>query len=163
MRRCFLKPSILLPRSLFDALVDQRTLRQPRETGGFLLGVRRGPHLEITHHTAQGWSDIATRSSFERRGAHHQRDAEAIWRRTVGEVGLIGDWHTHPVGSAEPSETDRRAWRQLLARQQLTGVGMILSPAEVRMFWLRRGLASVQVTEAPLQFDEDDDLVFTCP
>ncbi len=31
------------------------------------------------------------------------------------------------------------------------------------MFWLRRGLASVQVTEAPLQFDEDDDLVFTCP
>lgn len=91
MRRCFLKPSILLPRSLFDALVEQRTLRQPRETGGFLLGVRRGPHLEITHHTAQGWSDIATRSSFERRGAHHQRDAEAIWRRTVGEVGLIGD------------------------------------------------------------------------
>ena len=41
MRRCFLKPSILLPRSLFDALVEQRTLRQPRETGGFLYLVTK--------------------------------------------------------------------------------------------------------------------------
>ena len=38
-------------------------------------------------------------------------------RRTRGLARYIGTWHSHPVGVAEPSETDHEAVRKLLGRE----------------------------------------------
>ena len=51
---------LLLPKWILSTIHTQREQHLPRETGGFLIGERRGPHIEITDLTQQGNGDVAT-------------------------------------------------------------------------------------------------------
>lgn len=151
---------VVLPRSLSKRLIDERAQRMPLETGGFLLGLRRGDDMEVTDVTSQGMGDRATRYSFERRGAHHQRSATQAWNDGGGLVGLIGDWHSHPSGGGEASETDYHAWGKLLKSIRKPGVGVIASPAGLSIYRLEQLRRRVFATEMVLIEESDTDLVF---
>src|SRR5438034_602096 len=43
-----------------------------------------------------------------RDGLHASREVGAV---IAPPAARVGSWHTHPLGGAEPSETDRAAWR----------------------------------------------------
>jgi integrative and conjugative element protein (TIGR02256 family) len=111
---------LLLPKWIMTAVHRQREEHLPRETGGFLIGERRGPHIQVTGLTHQGRGDIATRTSFEHRDAIHR-----AWRRSDGMQSLVGDWHSHPCGSADASSTDKSAWRTLARTSNRPIVGLI--------------------------------------
>ena len=131
--------AVILPKRVLATLQAQRAARLPWETGGFLLGMRRGRHIEITHATVQGPEDEATRFSFERLDRVHQDRAVAIWKEAGGTVGLVGDWHTHPFGSPIPSGTDRAAWRVLAASVGHSAVGIILAEGDPGVFLAPKG------------------------
>lgn len=131
--------AVILPKRVLATLQSQRAERLPRETGGFLLGMRRGNYIEITDVTVQGREDEATKFSFERRDRAHRDRAVAVWEAAGGTVGLVGDWHTHPFGPPVPSSTDRAAWRVLAASVGHIAVGIILAEGEPGVFLAPKG------------------------
>lgn len=116
---------LLLPKWIITTVHRQREEHLPRETGGFLIGERRGPHVQVTGLTRQGRGDIATRTSFERNCPSHRDAIHRAWRLSDGMQSLVGDWHSHPYGSADASSTDMSAWRTLARTSRRPIIGLI--------------------------------------
>ena len=83
------------------------------EQGGLLLGYRKGGALEIVSLTRPSAWDRASPFMFERSARSHRIRALREWARSWGRVDWIGEWHTHPGGSANPSLIDRKTWVRL--------------------------------------------------
>lgn len=153
--------AILMPRSVVENLSTERQRHLPDETGGFLIGLRRGKHIEVTDATYQGPTDRATRYSFERLDPGHERKAAAAWEGRDGLASIIGDWHSHPVGYAEPSGTDRHAWRVLAASVKAPVIGIIMAdrgpPGVFLTGWTRPLL---HLRQCVLIEETADELVF---
>lgn len=90
----------------------QHNLKQP-EAGGVLLGRRRGQHLEVVHATQPYPTDIRKRTKFVRESAGHAEEALAMWMASDGEIGYLGEWHSHPEPDPSPSAVDLREWEKL--------------------------------------------------
>jgi len=129
-----LSGGVLVPLSLIADLEVARAARLPLETGGYLIGRRRGVHLEILSATYQGAHDIATRTSFDRADRAHTAQAVAAWRADDGLSDVVGDWHSHPTGAASPSGTDLRAWRQLAHAKCAPVAGLILGDGALSVY-----------------------------
>jgi integrative and conjugative element protein (TIGR02256 family) len=143
-----------------EQLLAERLAHLPRETGGFLVGRRRGAHIEVTRATLQAPDDVATRASFERVDASHTTLAVDAWNQDAGLSGLVGDWHSHPIGGARPSGMDERAWRKLVAAERAPVVGLILGDGEVAVYLARLKWTRLTVTRCDLMEETDQDLVF---
>lgn len=155
------RQAVIFPREVLTRLWIARSSKLPRETGGFLIGMRREPHIEITGSTLEGVSDRSTPFSFERIDEHHGRAVDAAWRAGNERVTMVGDWHSHPYGDGRPSNTDRKAWRSLCANSAADCVGLILGGTAIpRLFLVRNKGLFGQVKECRLVADEGEDLVF---
>lgn len=88
------------------------------DSGGILLGSVRGRHLEITGLTMPEATDERTVMSFVRQDHAHQAAADFGWRHSMGDVGFMGEWHTHPSGPQVPSMIDRGSWALLAAQSE---------------------------------------------
>jgi integrative and conjugative element protein (TIGR02256 family) len=97
------------------ATLERYRQRAPdaHEAGGILLGHRRGAHLHITEATEPTEHDIRTRTRFVRSPKGHQDVALARWGASDGTVDYLGEWHTHPELSPEPSSIDRKEWQAI--------------------------------------------------
>lgn len=82
------------------------------EAGGILLGRRRGRHLEITDATRPFPTDSRTRTAFIREPDGHQEEAARRWQFSRGQVGYVGEWHTHPERKPTPSSIDVAQWHK---------------------------------------------------
>ena len=58
--------------------------------------------------------DRATRHSFHRSRAPHQRAIDEAWTRSQGSCVYLGEWHTHPEPDPHPSTIDLDDWRRRL-------------------------------------------------
>lgn len=87
--------------------------RRPWEIGGWLLGywTEQRSAVFVTHATppAHRGTPWGVRIS----GNGHRERFDEAWQATGGLVTFLGDWHTHPRGSTDPSLCDARAARQL--------------------------------------------------
>jgi integrative and conjugative element protein (TIGR02256 family) len=135
-------PYVLLAKTVVDQVRRERLDRLPKETGGFLIGLRRGPHIEITDLTHQGPEDYSSHTSFERRDPKHRKKILASWRASDSTKSIVGDWHSHPYGAPEPSATDRKAWKILAQVVDRPVIGLIESGSSMPGVFLavRRGL-----------------------
>jgi integrative and conjugative element protein (TIGR02256 family) len=115
----------------------QRSFTSP-EAGGILLGYRRGFHLHLVHATEPGKKDRMTRTSFRREDGSHAAHALALWRRTDHEIDYLGEWHTHPETSPQPSTIDRCAWQEILRKRAETFVFLIMGTEST--FWAGCGI-----------------------
>ncbi|BBU30278.1 hypothetical protein BTHE68_40120 [Burkholderia sp. THE68] len=88
------------------------------ETGGILLGFRRGPHLHVTYATSPQPEDRQSRFSFFRAERHHQRLATGYWANTQQTGDYLGEWHTHPEPHPSPSGIDVTAWKKASNRRK---------------------------------------------
>lgn len=135
-----MKRTVVLPCGLIEDLQRQRRECLPRETGGFLLGLRRGPHLDVTRATRQVEGDVALPYSFHRTGIGHGATAVAQWEASDGYVTIVGDWHSHPYGPPDPSGTDRTAWRDLSRSVRGPVVGIIIADGQPGIYFIQDGL-----------------------
>lgn len=135
-------PYVLLSKKVADEIRLARQVRLPKETGGFLIGLRRGPHIEITDLTHQGTGDYASHTSFERRDPRYRKKILASWRASGSTESLVGDWHSHPYGAPEPSATDRKAWKTLAQAVGRPVIGVIEAASSTPGVFLavRRGV-----------------------
>lgn len=84
------------------------------ESGGILLGMYRGPHIEITNITTPSKGDDKGRSYFERKCQSHVDSAHEAWINNNHYVTYIGEWHTHPEAVPTPSSIDIQSWKNKL-------------------------------------------------
>jgi integrative and conjugative element protein (TIGR02256 family) len=108
------------------------------ESGGILLGSVRGPHLEITGFTIPAATDERTLISFVRQDRAHQEAADRAWVHSKGEIGFMGEWHTHPSGPPLPSMIDRGSWARLAAQSEHPMCFLLASPQGWRGFHVTR-------------------------
>lgn len=115
----------VITKQLIEQISAERLRHLPTETGGFLVGLRRGLNMEVTDVTTQSQFDVATRSSFYRADPAHRAAILQAWVSSAKTKCLIGDWHTHPNHTTNPSRSDLEAWRALERSCRQPVVGLI--------------------------------------
>lgn len=94
------------------AVVKKEAAQYPgSETGGMLLGYWQEDDVVVT--CASGPGPVAQRGrTWFHPDQEWQTDYLArIYTATCRTITYLGDWHTHPGGSAKPSRTDRKTMR----------------------------------------------------
>lgn len=152
---------ILIPKQLLDRVSAERAAKLPLETGGYLLGRRRGDHIEVTNATFQHSADIATSASFERADPAHAADAVDFWHADRKLCGVVGDWHTHPRGPTHPSGTDREAWKILAKAERAAVLGIVVGEAAIGAYVARYTWGGLKLHPCVLVEDGTTELVFS--
>ncbi len=91
--------------------MDMRKNRLPNETGGILFGVVDIPDKSIhLVEASPSPPDSIEESGGYTRGTQGVADLmESMRQRTRGQLGYVGEWHSHPPRATPlPSRTDLR-------------------------------------------------------
>ena len=112
----------------------QRFFWQP-ESGGILLGRRRGKHLEVLLATEPSSHDKRSTFSFGREAVGHAEVAQQTWLRGERQVDYLGEWHTHPQTVPIPSGIDRAEWCKLVLqrREKTTLLTVVVGTKDLRV------------------------------
>lgn len=84
-----------------------------KESGGILIGEKRGRYWVVTHATTPKSKDIRNRTLFIRQDRKHIEYYERINTQSKGIKTYIGEWHTHPELDPTPSNTDISSWKSI--------------------------------------------------
>lgn len=97
-------------------MMRQGTEVFPLETGGVLLGWRRGDDRIVVDVVGPGRNALHGRTRFL--PDHKWQDGEItrIFHATNGDIDYLGDWHTHPDGHAMMSDEDSRTLARIARR-----------------------------------------------
>lgn len=121
------------------------------ESGGILLGYRRGDHLHIVAATTPQPDDQRMRFRFFRRDLNHQKVALHQWELSGNTMDYVGEWHTHPESEPTPSSLDMSEWKKICCARQASMVFLIAG--WTGSFWLGVGLGKCisQATEVSIE------------
>lgn len=105
------------------------------ESGGILLGRRRGKHLEVLLATEPSPHDKGSTYSFLREAKVHAEVARQAWIRGNRQIDYLGEWHTHPQTAPVPSEIDRAEWSRLVLQcpDKTTLLMVVVGTEELRV------------------------------
>lgn len=93
--------------SAFTAIRTEANRWRVRETGGILVGYWSDNKIAvITHATGPGPDAHHGLSTFEPDSRFSQQQLNSIYMGSEGRLSYVGDWHTHPLGSLVPSDSD---------------------------------------------------------
>lgn len=113
-----------------DALRTMRGYRQMSadapEAGGILLGrfIVKSLDIVIDEVTVPTPADVCRRYFFKRDQSTHQQVVDQRWHDSGGTCHYLGEWHTHPEPSPEPSSYDLLEWERIL-RETMTDSGVL--------------------------------------
>jgi integrative and conjugative element protein (TIGR02256 family) len=108
---------IWLPRKLHDAMRELATRAYPSETGGVLMGFDAGNGLVVTELIGPGPRAIHERHTFTPDYQYQDAEIKRIYTDSRRLHTYLGDWHSHPDGSASLSPKDKRALRVIAAHK----------------------------------------------
>lgn len=132
--RVLIEPEVLARLSIYRQLRP----RDP-ESGGILLGYRRGEHLHVVDATEPHPRDRRSRFGFHRKESYHQSMAVRKWTESGQKMDYLGEWHTHPEQLPTPSSTDIRSWLDITDNKTNPMVFLIIGISNV---WVGVGLGS---------------------
>lgn len=98
---------IRIPKSLLDNIKNRAGRVAPKETGGYLMGCVEEKYKRIyVLHTYVPKNSYNTKSRLRLSTAGWKSEHDKVLDRTSGNLVYIGDWHSHPIGPLEMSDTD---------------------------------------------------------
>lgn len=92
--------------------VQQNTMTSD-ENGGIILGVIDGDALYVKIVTSACVGDERTHYAFLRQDEKHLNAWNSINSETKGQMGYLGEWHSHPEKNPTPSKIDHEEWAKI--------------------------------------------------
>jgi integrative and conjugative element protein (TIGR02256 family) len=108
--------TVWLAMSASQAMLDEANRAAQLETGGVLLGyISPIGHLDVVVELALGPGPSARHAEhhFDPDADWQQRQISAVYSASGRTCTYLGDWHTHPNGTAVPSPRDRKTARHI--------------------------------------------------
>lgn len=100
---------IWIPRQAYGLMCALGEKSFPLETGGVFLGYKaNNGELVVTALIGPGPNARHSRYRFVPDAEYQQEKIEVHHARSEGRETYLGDWHTHPRGSADLSSLDKR-------------------------------------------------------
>jgi integrative and conjugative element protein (TIGR02256 family) len=124
----------------------------PYETGGVLMGYWNMNQAVITEIIDGGPDATRTKTSFNPDHDYQLEEISRIYFLSGRTETYLGDWHTHPGGSAYLSERDKKTLSKI-AEFKKTGQPKPLmmvfgtKPAEIRVWYARQTLLRKSLVE----------------
>ena len=146
---------LLTDSKLIQKVLNQRTQRLPRETGGILLGAWDMERKRVyVMDMIPASSDSVERDTLFIRGCKGLAEqVREIEERTMWEFGYVGEWHSHPDGAAcLPSQDDLKILDWLKAHMGEVGLPALM------MIACERNLTSWFLGEARAVCDQGEGL-----
>lgn len=132
---------ILIEPKVVAELAEFRQLKlNSPESGGILLGFRRGSHIHVVEFTSPQPGDKQSRTSFDRVSGAHQQIAIDRWAASDSRMDYVGEWHTHPERCPTPSGIDAREWHAIYSSRSMPMLFAILGTQ--RELWLGVGVGN---------------------
>ena len=99
---------IKISSSLITQMYDQRRNKLPNETGGVLIGAHDYAHnICYIVDTIDSPSDSEEYPNAYVRGHNGLlKQIEQLEEITIGNLTYVGEWHSHPTASTQPSKYD---------------------------------------------------------
>jgi integrative and conjugative element protein (TIGR02256 family) len=89
-----------------EAIATEAASRRFRETGGGLFGYEVGDDTVIVRVLPPGPRAQHKRTRLIPHHGDVQADIDSVFEESSGALSYLGDWHSHPRGSNEPSQVD---------------------------------------------------------
>lgn len=121
-----------------ESLISEARTWPVRETGGALLGHRDGKLSVIEQILGPGPNASHGFSHFEPDAKWQLGEGERIYAESGRTVAYLGDWHTHPHGSPNPSRQDRETAKMIATTQGFRSPHPLYAIASKRWHQLRR-------------------------
>ena len=101
--------------AVYYELLTEAERKYPDETGGILVGywVHHWTEAVITSVIGPGPFAIHSSTDFTPDNDYQSRELEKLYFESGRLHSYIGDWHTHPLGDATLSVTDRKTLRRI--------------------------------------------------
>jgi proteasome lid subunit RPN8/RPN11 len=135
--------NLLLPRDVRARLKAELRRAGDREIGGFLMAEQLAPGafriIDITVDHTTG-----TVMHFRRRIEQHQEQLRRFFAETghdFGRYNYLGEWHSHPRFSVNPSADDLGAMRDLVGQAGIDFAVLMIVRLDWH-YWLRRSARS---------------------
>lgn len=116
-------------RVLFDAF-QQRVERLPNETGGVFLGAfdTSRQRIYVADHIAAPPDSVERPTSYIRGVTGLAERVDEVRAATAGQLGYVGEWHSHPLGAAlDPSDDDRALFAWLTDHRRFDGLPAVMA------------------------------------
>jgi integrative and conjugative element protein (TIGR02256 family) len=104
-----------LKQSVYACIAKEAATRAPLETGGVLLGYcsQDGDDAVITHSIGPGPHAVHERFGFTPDQEFHIAEIARMYTTSGRRLAYLGDWHTHPGGSARLSPRDLKTLKSI--------------------------------------------------
>ena len=121
--------TVVTDRSLLDKVAKTRLEKLPNETGGVIVGahdmerkILYAADVLPSPPDSTEWPNLYIRGCEGL--AHH---VEEIGQITDGQLGYVGEWHSHPRGhTPSPSTEDRKAFAWLQEYMDVDGLPAVM-------------------------------------
>ncbi|WP_159647807.1 MULTISPECIES: Mov34/MPN/PAD-1 family protein [Sphingomonadaceae] len=143
---------VLFDHQVLEIMLKATRRYSPLEAGGLLLGFRKGRHLHVIEATTPYAWDSQSRVSFIRSPKAHRMRALRLWKESHKRVDWLGEWHSHPGFSPNPSGIDNRNWKQLVRHHKAPMVFPICN-GRTTAIWLQQ---SVRFRPIRFEFTHQD-------
>ncbi|WP_197426988.1 Mov34/MPN/PAD-1 family protein [Noviluteimonas gilva] len=102
-----------MPRGIQQDLEELARDWEPLEVGGVLAGYWNGQAAIVTDFVGPGNDAQHHRYTFVPDDEYHVDEIARLYRESNGATTYLGDWHTHPSGTARLSPLDKRTLRRI--------------------------------------------------
>lgn len=105
--------TLWVPEAHLRRMAEEAEEHRPNETGGIILGHRNGLDVVVLQVVGAGPAAIRTTTGMRPDHDYQVRAIREAFAASDGAVTYLGDWHSHPDGSAGLSDRDRRTLRNV--------------------------------------------------
>lgn len=88
------------------AMIHEAHAALPHETGGLLLGFSSETDIVIIHSVGPGPDAEHRPTSFTPDRDWQYAQIDTLYEESGQTLQYLGDWHTHPGGTSQPSDLD---------------------------------------------------------
>jgi integrative and conjugative element protein (TIGR02256 family) len=104
---------VWLAHAAYKAILNEACARHPLESGGMLLGWRAGQSKVVVGIIGPGLNALHGRTRFFPDHEWQIRELKRIFSESAGDIDYLGDWHSHPEGTAAMSGEDYLTLRRI--------------------------------------------------